>query len=717
MKVSLFACGDIVNTRNNENFLSNELIDIIRESDISICNYEAPITTDLMKPILKAGPHLSQSKDSIQFLYNSGFNIISLANNHIYDYGQVALQNTIDEISKYGMNYIGADLNFAKAYTAKIHEKSNIRIGFIAACENEFGCLDEDKKTGGYAWLFHQLVDDNVRKLRNKVDFIVFVAHAGVENINFPIKEIRKRYQRLCDLGVDVIIGHHPHVPQGFENYKSSIIFYSLGNFYFDTASFVNISDDSYSVVLNFEKNKQIKFEIIYHKKTDYQTHRVNKKDVSFDIKHLNSLLYENYETNNNEIALKLYQEYYNDYYRYALGLLPVNYNLKSKVKFFIKKFFFRRKFQRSRNLMLLHNIKIDSHRFLVQQALQLLIEKEINHQGVAVYSHSLIGHRESYLNFFLKSFKSYEVKKKQLCFDKNNVIFMMIEDSFFLYVFVALLRSLFGKTTSGFLFRPKPVVNNKSMKMKMKKNILLILKKISLVKTILIVPLHTNSKFETIADGWIYDFQFWDLQEKDYQTFQKFKNREKINPLYTAIDEARDNRRVICALGGQDRIKGFDTFATTYTGNEDIQKKFLFAFGGKVKGFDDLAISFKKSGGFSENRFVSDDDLIVLYASSDLVWTLYTEDYDQASGIFGRAVQLGIPVIVRKDSLIHQICIFDNIPHIAMIKDETMKLVSISIADIDINQGKKFRAYFRKKSIQNLKEILGIEILGEQHG
>jgi len=68
-------------------------------------------------------------------------------------------------------------------------------------------------------------------KLKAEVNFVVLIAYAGVEDIYFPIKEWRERYKRLCDIGVDVIIGRHPHVPQGYEKHNDSIILYSLGDF------------------------------------------------------------------------------------------------------------------------------------------------------------------------------------------------------------------------------------------------------------------------------------------------------------------------------------------------------------------------------------------------------------------------------------------------------------------------------------------------------
>jgi len=132
------------------------------------------------------------------------------------------------------------------------------------------------------------------------------IAYAGVEDIYFPIKEWRERYKRLCDIGVDVIIGHHPHVPQGYEKHNNSIIFYSLGNFYFDTLSFIDSGDDSYSLVLQFSTEGLVDFEIIYHKKISGKTCLVEEKDVNFSITTLNNLLFDNYEEKNDEMCIEL---------------------------------------------------------------------------------------------------------------------------------------------------------------------------------------------------------------------------------------------------------------------------------------------------------------------------------------------------------------------------------------------------------------------------
>jgi len=380
MSIKVFACGDLVSCFGMKDFVDDELKIIIQKCDLSICNFEASVYLSSMKKIAKAGPHIHQSEMIVQYLKYIGFNFVSLANNHIYDYGQEALENTINELHKYNIDYVGAGLDFETAYSTKIIEQNGIKIGLLAAAENEFGCLYEEKSRGGYAWIFHPLIEDNIRQLKLEVDAVVLNAHAGVENIEFPIKEWSDRYKRLCDIGVDVIIGHHPHVPQGYEMYKKSLIFYSLGNFYFDAGG-GRKADDSYSVVLEFETDGLKDYKIIYHKKINGQTCKVSQSEVSFSLDKLNSLLTCQYEERNNEVSLKLFNEYYYGYYETAVGALPEKFSIIQLIKFLIKTLFFKNRVNRvisNKNLLLLHNIRIDTHRFVVQRALSLLSENKL---------------------------------------------------------------------------------------------------------------------------------------------------------------------------------------------------------------------------------------------------------------------------------------------------------------------------------------------------
>ena len=368
--LKIFCCGDVVNKQGND-FLDSSLKKIIQKANISVANFEAPIVTTDSSKFPKAGPSLKQSQKSVEILAKSGFNLLSLANNHIYDYGESALKKTIHEIKKNKITTIGAGLSFEECYSFEICNKNEIKIGFLAAAENGFGCLDEKEKKSGYAWLFHPKFEDNISKLKKKVDYIIAILHAGLEDINIPIKEWRERYKRLCNLGVNIIIGHHPHVPQGYEKYNDSLIFYSLGNFYFD--SFEN--DDSYSVLLKLQK-KKINFEIIYHKKIEGKLKKVDKEQVNFSIDDLNNLLKNNYLKYNDKVCLDMFDKYFFNYYKIAMNQVANDYSYWQKIKHLLKRILLKNRGKKQRNLFLLHNLKIESQRYVSQRALELKINK-----------------------------------------------------------------------------------------------------------------------------------------------------------------------------------------------------------------------------------------------------------------------------------------------------------------------------------------------------
>ena len=372
--IKILACGDIVIGSNGNHIISDELKKIITSSDISICNFEAPIKSN-GHPIPKAGPHAYQSKSAINTIKNCGFDILSLANNHIYDYGETGLKDTLSEITKHGLDYIGAGLSFDEAYELMIKKIDDIKIGFLSFCEAEFGALMEDEGRGGYAWINHQSVNEIVRKSKQKVDVLILIAHAGEEEVPLPLPEWRTRYRELCDFGVDVIIGHHPHVPQGWEKYNNSLIFYSLGNFYFDWGGFKNRADTSYSVLLKLD-NEKIDYKIITHKKINNCLEIINDESFNAYLDKLNTLLKDNYSDISNQQSIYLYKTRYECYYKAYAMTTCKNTRLISKLYRIIKQLFFSTKDTKDRELLLLHNVRIESHRFATQRALSLLTEK-----------------------------------------------------------------------------------------------------------------------------------------------------------------------------------------------------------------------------------------------------------------------------------------------------------------------------------------------------
>lgn len=265
----IFFAGDVVNYTNpTGRVLGPELEAIVREADFSVCNFEAPVHSD-GTAVSKSGPHHSQRRETVAGLRDQGFDLVLLANNHIMDFGANGLDATLAALDEAGLRHIGAGLDRETAHSTEVAEINGLRIGLINFAEAQYGVLDEcvDDNTPGYAWVNDITVPDRVRALRRDCDFVIALCHAGLENYSVPQKYWRRKYRQLCDLGVDVVIGSHPHVPQGVERYGESLIFYSLGNLYFDSSRYRLRPDLTFSALVSLHPGRRPEYEPIIHEK------------------------------------------------------------------------------------------------------------------------------------------------------------------------------------------------------------------------------------------------------------------------------------------------------------------------------------------------------------------------------------------------------------------------------------------------------------------
>ncbi len=377
-QLSILFAGDVVCQKVDFNkIVSDRLYREIKNHDISVCNFEAPILSKdaIPIPIPKAGPNVFQNTKAAVSVANSGFNLVSIANNHIYDYGQASLEKTIYSLKMAGVQHIGAGSNFEEAYKGKIWKQNNIKLGLFAFCESEFGALTSlELKRGGYAWINHLSVNQRIQLLRNEVDILLIQVHAGVEQVELPLPEWRRRYQEIIDIGADAVIAHHPHVPQGWEEYKGKPIFYSLGNFYFDLKNKHPLWNKGYCVSLKFTENKLREYKILPIIKKGTFT------DLLEDMEYWKYLVYlcdllrgDDYIKLVNNQAVKLWEERYKNYY---YGFNEKSF-WKNTLKQLAKKILGRSIRSNKDLLMILHNIRIESHKWSVERAISLLVENE----------------------------------------------------------------------------------------------------------------------------------------------------------------------------------------------------------------------------------------------------------------------------------------------------------------------------------------------------
>ena len=328
---------------NNEQITNSfsEVRSILKDLDFSIVNLESPIT-ECSNPILKDGPTLKNSPILIKILDYLGFKAVSLANNHLKDYGSQGVIDTIDFCHKHGLLYLGAGSNLNDARKPLIVNENGFLIGFINVCEHE-SSIASDLRAGSNPFDISYLFYD-IAKLRQQVDKIIVIIHGGREHYQLPTPRMKRDYHLIADFGADIIVNHHQHCFSGYEIYNGKPIFYGLGNFFFDNPRKRN-DKWNYGLMLklNLESNKT-DFELVPYEQCNAEP-VISIRDYSIvkeEIEALNTLIADNRKLE--EAFEKLVEStkplypflpYGNHYLRalYNRGYLPDFISLTNKAK------------------------------------------------------------------------------------------------------------------------------------------------------------------------------------------------------------------------------------------------------------------------------------------------------------------------------------------------------------------------------------------------
>jgi len=203
---------------------------LLHQCDLHITNLECPLTR-AKEPIEKTGPPIKAHPKAVQLLRQANVSIACLANNHIFDYGEAGLKETLYTCHTNQIETIGVVNQPDKKDRWQIKEVRGKRVGFLNYCEHEYS-VRGDGLLGASGYDCVNAYYD-IQGLRPQVDQIVVIYHGGNEYYPLPNPEIKKHFRYLADLGADIVVGHHAHVFSGFEWYKGKPLIYSLGNFFF----------------------------------------------------------------------------------------------------------------------------------------------------------------------------------------------------------------------------------------------------------------------------------------------------------------------------------------------------------------------------------------------------------------------------------------------------------------------------------------------------
>ncbi len=221
---------------NDAHLLSDEIRDYIRSADHVIINVEGPVAK-ATSPDEKTGvKQLLHTIDPAAVSVFNGINadIWNICNNHIMDAGPEGLESTLKIAKENGVATIGAGMNIDEARKPYIIHKAGgigmFGVGYQRACR----AADIDK-AGCYSWSDLSAIQNTINEIKKECRWCIVVAHAGEEFTPLPSPYTRDRYHLYLEMGADIVVAHHPHVPMNYETVGDKIIFYSLGNFIFDT--------------------------------------------------------------------------------------------------------------------------------------------------------------------------------------------------------------------------------------------------------------------------------------------------------------------------------------------------------------------------------------------------------------------------------------------------------------------------------------------------
>jgi len=224
--------NSVIKNFNNDYSALFEKLDVLKKSDISFANLEGTASDQGVDQ--KNLYSFRMDPAVIPAFKGAGISILSIANNHVADWGRVAYIDTLARLKENEILYIGGGNSKMEAETPTIIEKYGMKIGFLGFSDKGPDYMVADTDKAGVLLANNPDFDEIIKNASKQVDYLVVYFHFGEE---YQTKHnARQKYlaHRAVDDGAKLIIGSHPHIIEDTEVYKNSFIVYSLGNFIFD---------------------------------------------------------------------------------------------------------------------------------------------------------------------------------------------------------------------------------------------------------------------------------------------------------------------------------------------------------------------------------------------------------------------------------------------------------------------------------------------------
>lgn len=211
--------------------LWGDLLPLFHSNDLNLINLEAALTKS--EHVVPKVFNFKADPEKVQTLIEAKVDVVNLANNHVLDFGEEGLHETLATLKKAKIHCVGAGKNAAEAQAPVILERKGVKIGIIGCTDNEAGWHATSSRPGTFYLQVGDVaaIEKAILNVRPQVDLLILTIHWGPNMREYPTPEFKRFAHELIDIGVDLVHGHSAHIFQGIEVYKGKCILYDTGDF------------------------------------------------------------------------------------------------------------------------------------------------------------------------------------------------------------------------------------------------------------------------------------------------------------------------------------------------------------------------------------------------------------------------------------------------------------------------------------------------------
>jgi poly-gamma-glutamate synthesis protein (capsule biosynthesis protein) len=285
---------DPVITQNGYTYPWGDVLPVLRQTDVNIINLETALTHSIHK--VQKVFNFRATPDKVQALVEAHITLANIANNHILDFSEEGLAETIYALNAAGIQHVGAGMNYHEAARPGIIFKKDIRLGLLGFTDNEPSWKASPEKSGTCYINISKAKDreealNAIRKLKEVTDLVIVSIHWGYNMVEKPSSTFINFAYQMIEAGTDIIHGHSAHIFQAIEAYRQKLILYDTGDFVDDYMVHHDLRNDrSFFFLIRMKKNEIKELKLVPVVISECQVNLAGEHEYKWSIRRMQQL-------------------------------------------------------------------------------------------------------------------------------------------------------------------------------------------------------------------------------------------------------------------------------------------------------------------------------------------------------------------------------------------------------------------------------------------